>query len=444
MRSHYFKHLAPIKKAIWFYIFLLIFEGALRKWVLPGMSNILLLAREPVAIYILALAFKKSWFNGNMYVLIMTLISFLAFFTALVFGHANMQVAIYGLRITLLHFPLIFVIGKAFDTSDVLQLGKMLLWIALPMMLLNAMQFYTPQSSWFNRGVGGDVEGAGFGGANGFFRPPGTFSFTNGNVFFWSVVGVYILYFWLNRKLINKNVLYIASFALFGAVSFAISRTLVFQLVLSVAFAFIALARKPRYLKSAIIAFVAFVLVFVVLSQIGIFSTGIEAFTSRFDDATESEGGSVSKSIIDRMILGGMVSALTEGVDLPFFGHGLGMGTNAGAKILTGETTFLISEGEWGRLIGECGLLLGLGMILIRTILTLNLVRNAYLAVQRSNILPWLLMSVAAVNILQGQWAQPTSLGFAVLLGGLVMAAMKQNRKMPIKNRAIASTTPHN
>ena len=60
MKSHYFKHLAPIKKAIWFYIFLLIFEGALRKWVLPGMSNILLLAREPVAIYILALAFKKS------------------------------------------------------------------------------------------------------------------------------------------------------------------------------------------------------------------------------------------------------------------------------------------------------------------------------------------------------------------------------------------------
>lgn len=422
--------LLQIKKAIWLYIFLLIFEGALRKWVLPGMSNVLLIVRDPVAIYLLLMAIKKGWFNSNMYVIAMTIISVLSFLTALIFGHGNMEVAIFGLRITLLHFPLLFVIGKAFDISDVLKVGKVFLWIALPMILLNAMQFYTPQSSWFNRGVGGDVEGAGFSGAMGFYRPPGTFSFTNGNVFFWSVVGVFLIYLWLNRKQVNKWLLYSASIALFGAISFAISRTLVFQLALTVAFAFFALARKPRYLTNAIIALVAFAVVFVIFSQLDIFSTGIEAFEARFESATEVEGGgSVSKGVFDRMILGGMVSALTGGVELPFFGYGLGMGTNAGAKILTGNTTFLISEGEWGRLLGECGFLLGLGMIIIRVVLTISLMRKAYQAIQRANFLPWLLVSVAFINILQGQWAQPTSLGFAVLMGGLVIAANKQRAK---------------
>lgn len=428
--------LLQIKKGIWLYIFLLIFEGALRKWVLPGMSNVLLIVRDPVAIYLLLMAIKKGWFNTNMYMIAMTIISVLSFLAALIFGHGNMEVAIFGLRITLLHFPLLFVIGKAFDANDVLKLGKIFLWLALPMMLLNALQFYTPQSSWFNRGVGGDTEGAGFGGAMGFYRPPGTFSFTNGNVFFWSLVGVFLIYLWLNRKQVNKWLLYSASIALFGAISFAISRTLVFQLALTVAFALFALASKPRYLTNAIIALVAFAVVFVIFSQVEIFSTGIDAFESRFVDATEAEGdGSVSKGVFDRFILGGMVSVLTEGVEFPFFGYGLGMGTNAGAKILTGNSTFLISEGEWGRLLGECGFLLGLGMIIIRVALTISLMRKAYHALQRANILPWLILSVASVSIFQGQWAQPTSLGFAVLLGGLVIAAGKQGANKHSTNK---------
>lgn len=39
-----------LRKLLWLYFWLLIFEGALRKWILPGLSSPLLLVRDPVAL----------------------------------------------------------------------------------------------------------------------------------------------------------------------------------------------------------------------------------------------------------------------------------------------------------------------------------------------------------------------------------------------------------
>ena len=42
-----------LKTLFWTYFLLLIFEGALRKWLLPSFSTALLLIRDPVALLIL-------------------------------------------------------------------------------------------------------------------------------------------------------------------------------------------------------------------------------------------------------------------------------------------------------------------------------------------------------------------------------------------------------
>ena len=42
------------------------------------------------------------------------------------------------------------------------------------------------------------------------------------------------------------------------------------------------------------------------------------------------------------------------------------MGTNVGSTLLTGDRAFLIAEQEWGRVIGELGLLMGFIVIVIR------------------------------------------------------------------------------
>ena len=102
----------------------------------------------------------------------------------------------------------------------------------------------------------------------------------------------------------------------------------------------------------------------------------------------------------------------------------MGLGTNVGSQLLSGKTVFLISEGEWGRLIGEMGPLLGILAIFIRLALTAKLGIISFKKLNSGNLLPWMLLSFGALIIPQGQWAQPTNLGFSVLSGGLIIAAM--------------------
>ena len=52
-----------LKKLFWAYFLLLIFEGALRKWILPQLSAPLLLVRDPIALLIIIEA-SRGIING--------------------------------------------------------------------------------------------------------------------------------------------------------------------------------------------------------------------------------------------------------------------------------------------------------------------------------------------------------------------------------------------
>src|ERR671937_564700 len=54
-----------LKRAIWVYFFLLIFEGVFRKWLLPQYSDVLLVIRDPVVLVIYILAIKARLFRRN-------------------------------------------------------------------------------------------------------------------------------------------------------------------------------------------------------------------------------------------------------------------------------------------------------------------------------------------------------------------------------------------
>jgi len=422
------KNLRQLKIGVWLYFFLLIFEGALRKWVLPGLSEPLLIVRDPVAIWLLYKSITTGIWKPNGYVLLMWAVSVLAFSLALIAGHGNILVALFGLRITAIHFPLIFIIGNIFNQDDVLSLGKIVLWLNIGMTLLVAIQFYSPQSAFVNRGIGGDLEGSGFGGAAGFFRVPGTFSFTNGLAFFYGMAAAFIFYFWVANNP-NKNfkiLLILSTTALMAAIPLSISRTVLFQILVTFIFMLIISGNNIRIIPKIGIAVLAIGLMFTTMKDISFFKTATDAFTERFTSANKTEGG-MEGVFVDRF-LGGMYGALTD-ESFPFWGMGMGMGTNVGAKILTGERkvgVFLISEGEWGRVIGEMGVILGFVVIIIRISLVLHLLRKAWGAISQKNVLPWMLLSFGMLSILQAPWAQPTTLGFSVLIGGLILASFNQ------------------
>jgi hypothetical protein len=418
------KDLKLIKKVIWVYFFLIIFEGALRKWVLPGLATPLLIIRDPLAVFLVFKSMQTGYFKSNVYVLIAWVVSVISFFASLLFGHGNVWVALFGFRILVLHFPLIFVIGSILDKDEVVKIGKVLLWIHIGMTVLVAIQFYSPQSAWVNRGLGGDETGSGFSGAAGFFRVPGTFSFTNGLSMFYALVGCFVIYFWVTAsKEINKWFLLLSTVFLLAAIPLTISRTVFFQLSATTLFAVIIAAHRPKQLMYFLGGTIVVIIFFFLLSNFSFFQTASFAFTERFTNANESEGG-VEGVFFDRF-LGGMIGALASNYNSEFFGMGLGMGTNVGATLMTGGRTFLISEGEWGRLIGEMGIFIGFIVITLRSLLILDMFKQSWKSIGKQNFLPWLLFSFVLTSVLQGQWAQPTALGFSVFAGGLLLASLK-------------------
>jgi len=415
-----------IKLGIWMYFLLLLFEGAFRKWFLPGLATPLLIIRDPIAFWVIIKAFQHRLFPSNVYITLMTFIGVIAILTALTLGHGNIMVALFGARILLLHFPLMFIMGKIFTREDVLKMMKATLWIAIPMAFLTALQFYSPQSAWVNRGVGGNMEGAGFSGSGEFFRPPGTFSFTTGNVQFFSLVAPFVFYFFLHTKLINRFLLLGAFVALLVSIPLSISRSLLLNVLITVFITMIAAVRKTEYFSKMFSIAAVAIIALLILSQTSFFQVSTGAFTDRFELANESEGG--AKSVFLERFLGGMIKALTYTTteEQSFFGLGIGMGTNVGAMLLSGSGVFLISEDEWGRLIGELGPMFGLAVILIRVVLVFKLASASYSQMRRGDLLPWILLSFGFMVLLQGQWAQPTSVGFSTIIGGMMIASINK------------------
>ena len=54
-----------IRRLIWLYFWLLLLEGALRKWVVPQLSNPLLIVRDPVVLLVYFLAFRAAGFSAQ-------------------------------------------------------------------------------------------------------------------------------------------------------------------------------------------------------------------------------------------------------------------------------------------------------------------------------------------------------------------------------------------
>lgn len=411
--------------AIWIYFLLVLFDGALRKWLLPSLSAPLLILRDPVALWILIAAWKVGYMRLNQYIVSVVMIGVLAIYIAFFIGHGDLRVAIFGARIFMLHFPLMFVIGRVLDKADLLKIAMWTVLITVPMTLLIIIQFYSPQSAWINKTVGGEA-GGGFSGAMNFFRPPGTFSFTNGTSLFYTLAACFIIYFWFNLKEINRYVLIAGSMALLIAIPFSISRTLFFQVIISLVFALVAIIRHPRFVVGVIVVVMALFATFLVLSFTPYFTTAIAAFLERFQSANTIEGG-LNGVLMDRF-LGGLIHAIAISSHQPFFGYGVGMGTNVGSMLLTGGRTFLISEGEWGRIIGELGPIGGLTIIFLRVKLAFSMLINSFNKLKAGILMPWILASAGTLSIAQAGWAQPTSLGFCIVICGFLLASLEHSR----------------
>jgi O-antigen ligase len=170
-------------------------------------------------------------------------------------------------------------------------------------------------------------------------------------------------------------------------------------------------------------------LVFWMITYLPIFREGIGILSDRFTESAEDGDTSVVEGLIGRTIDG-----FTEGAQVitkaPVGGYGLGVGTSGGASFLVGQGSFLLAENEWSRIILESGPVLGLAFILWRCALTYRVGSFALRQLRAGNTLPTLLFSAAFFVMLEGPFGQPTSLGFAVVLAGLCLAARPNEERI--------------
>lgn len=192
---------------------------------------------------------------------------------------------------------------------------------------------------------------------------------------------------------------------------------------------------------------VTLVLGFIVM-QTPIFKEGLNVLTTRFNEVAEATEKSVGTGIVERVFDGYRESFFVL-FKAPFLGYGLGIGTNAGAKFLTGRQMFLLSEGEWPRIFLESGPVLGLAYVIWRCALVVSIGIICLRAVKAGNVLPLLLFSSGALALISGQFGQPTVLGFAVFVTGLALAAARPEEveagtgsDSPPPARAVPRMTP--
>ena len=406
-----------LRQLIWLYLILWLVEGALRRWIIPGLNTPLLLIRDPVVIAIYATAISRNLFPSNIFVSMGVLLALLTFFNALMLGHGNLIVALYGVRCDFLHVPLIFIMGKVLRRKDLINLAKIAVWIVIPYTVLLIAQFYEPQDAWVNRGVGGNEDGAGFYGAMDRFRPPGTFSFITGPSQLYPIITACWFAGLLNGRL-PFWLLMAAGVAILVAIPMSISRSF-FLSVAVVAIAGVgAMIAGGRLSIGLLVKVGLFALILpLAATQLSAFKDGMEAFNARWEVSTTNEGG-FQEAIVDR-VLDGLFGSF-DGVT--YSGLGTGFSTNVGQKLLTAEVGFGASEGEWGRLLYDDGFILGSLLIAYRIALAGSVVFASFRAWRRCSPEALVFAAAAFMLLLNGQWGQATTLGSAVIAGGLTLA----------------------
>lgn len=409
--------LTLIRRGLWAYFWLLLLEGALRKWFLPQFSDVLFLIRDPLVVLIYVEALRRGVFPFRPAVAVVALLAVVSFVMATI-ADPPLSVIFFGLRTNYLHLPLVFVMAEVFTHEDVVRVGKWFLVTAVPVAALMFLQFESAPDAVINAGAGGSLSSQ-ITGSLGKIRPPGPFSFIAGTVQYFGLVSVFVFYGWVQRRVYPRRLLWIATAAVVIAVPISISRSMLMAVAIVAVFGLAATTRDLRRIPGFLGPLLAGVAFFAFAAD----TVYVQAFTTRWNDSLSATGTTFYSGIVLRLL-----STFTEPFDLaadaPLFGYGVGMGTMAGARLMTGKFSFLLSESELSRIILELGPVIGFVFIGWRLWLSLSLLGEGWRTLKRDgDALAWLVTAAVFLPVLSGQWGPSTQLGYAMFGSGLALAA---------------------
>jgi hypothetical protein len=422
---------------------LLIFEGALRKWVIPQLSFYIFFIRDPFVVYAYIYAARhRLWPKHSPFVPVFVsagalgiLVGSLQLLIDSGGGSTKILLALYGWRNYFLYAPLAFLIGANFRAADLGRVARWTLIIAIPMGVLVAVQFWAPQNSPINVGLASDtaLQFFGLGLNDEHTRPMGTFSSGAGQIQF--VASAFALWLALlitpaKRRPVRWWLLLAAGAGLATCLAMSGSRATVLQTALvavaALCLGFISRSSAQRLRSIALPGLLAAAAL--VLFPI-VFSEAIEAFATRWETAARTENAIFEGGVFGRALYGFVDFTRLLG-QTPLLGYGLGIGGNASTTLgvkLEGENPVSLAETDWARHIVDVGPVLGIVYIVLRVVLAIWVGMLALRAVRRAaNPMPWVLYGYVGYTLLLGQiTGQGAINGFAWLFTGFCIAAAR-------------------
>ncbi len=428
------------RKKIVVYVFaiywLLIFEGALRKWVFPEFHQIIFFLRDPIALLAYYTAWRYKIFSKSL-ILTTGVVLSLAFlpliFYQVVVVKMHPLTLVYGWRMYFYYLPLAFVIKDSFGQEDIFKLISQTLYVAIPLSGLVFYQYISPPSHFINAAYGA---GKAFVVTGNIVRTTGTFTFTAGQTFFASSLMAFLVIAWIYRKrfaVIPFHWLIIATLASISTLLLSGSRTAFFMTGLIVIAAFIGLVfTNETKLKLTGLAMIVVLVLLTVVLFMGPFKKSLEALGTRFEQAERSEGSAFRRALAPLVIFTRHIATS------PTLGYGVGYGTGGGSKLATGKATLVLAEDEWSRIIMEAGPALGLLYILYRAGFTVFLGLQCIASARtNNNLIPAVFFGFIGFYIFAGQITHTGTIqGYNWIFVGLIMAAAKKQNEQQEDTKA--------
>jgi hypothetical protein len=421
---------------------LLILEGALRKWVAPEFSKLLFFIRDPFVLLIYWRAWRLNAFRdagpllyvGLGFAVIALLLSFLQSVT---FESSRiLAVVVYGWRQYFLYLPLPFVIAAILNQDSLQRFARHVFIAVVLMAPLVFLQFSSPPSSVINRGISEDesLQFQSFAFTNGGIRPSGPFTTTTGVTQMIPSAFALLLGVWLTAPKQRKIGIVMLGVAAAGtatclAMSGSRAAFVHFSIVGLSSMVLGILTRDSAVRTRALLLPLALVACGAVLYPI-VFPDAFEAMLTRTMQAHTFESRFTSLGIVGRALYE-TVDFVRYLTDAPLMGYGFGLGGN-GRIYLADSNPELVAlvggvESDWSRHIVDFGPIFGLLFILYRIVFTATVGLRALRASSISQSpFPLLLFGYAGINLFYGQLTgHGTVGGFTWLYLGLCMAACK-------------------
>lgn len=425
------------------YFFFILFDGILRKWILPSLSTPIMGIKQGIAVLIVifGLLYIKKF---SLWEYSFAVIGVIVYITSILAGHGNHIVALYGCLPYWFGLPVCYIIGKTLLSKDIILINKIIIITSLFNSLLVIIQYVLPSGHILNF-QGGIVEENiySFSAADlaGGFRPAGIFIHNTHNTLF-SCLSISITFYYLFHQSNSYSRSFLVTIIVLDFIASICSVSRMNMILHIALIIYILLITNKRYYKQIIISGCIILPLSIVIVNSKIGEKTINNIGNRFESAAMHQFNTsniLTGTIMDiyNRNIKYNIDAITnpkttDGADISFWGYGQGLSTQVGSKILglTKHSGFTLAEWDGLRIMCESGIFLGWIIIIIRLGYVLRYFPFIYKCIKKNILLPLILYPSFFISFyLIMTWGNLFIANFAFFTGGLFIAVINNLKR---------------